>query len=753
MAEKHRSNSGDTHPVNKKFDDIIVESDPSKLFREERITTTLEENYMPYAMSVIVSRASPDIDGFKPSHRKLLYTMYKKGLLRGPRTKSANVVGETMKLNPHGDQAIYDTLVRLTRGNQALLHPYVDSKGNFGKQYSREMQCAAPRYTEVKLDKICEELFADMDRDAVDFVDNYDGTMKEPTLFPVTFPTILVNSTEGLAVGMATKICSFNLREVCEATCAYIDDKDCDLSHFIVAPDFSTGGTVIYSQSVLNQIIEEGRGSVKIRAKYRFDKKNNCIEIYEIPYTTVCETIMDDIVKLVKDGKIKEIVDVRDETDLGGLKITLDVRKNIDPDALMNKLYKMTSLQENFACNFNVLIDGRPQVLGVRGLLAEWVRFRIGCIKREIQFDIKTKSDKLHLLKGLEKILLDIDKAIKIVRETESDDLVIPNLMWGFGIDEIQANFVAEIKLRNLNKEYILEKTGDIARLIEEIDDLKDMLGKENRIRTLIKRQLRDVEKKYGKDRLTDIIHEDDVVTITKEELIDDYNLKLFLTRDGYFKKIPMIALRNNPEQKLKEDDEFTQEIEWHNKSEILFFSDKQCVYKFRIHELPDCKAASLGEYLVNTLDISGDERIIYMVPTDNYSGDMLFAFENGKVARVPLNAYETKTNRKKLINAYSDSSPIVDALHLSVPGDIVCATTNDRLVTLKSDLIPVKSTKSSQGVQVLKPKKDYKLKYMKKADNAGLADANAYRIRSIPSPGSFLKKDDQKAQQLSLLE
>ena len=385
-------------------------------------------------MSVIVSRAIPDIDGFKPSHRKLLYTMYKKGLLRGPRTKSANVVGETMKLNPHGDQAIYDTMVRLTRGNQALLHPYVDSKGNFGKQYSREMQCAAPRYTEVKLDKICEELFADMDRDAVDFVDNYDGTMKEPTLFPVTFPTILVNSTEGLAVGMATKICSFNLREVCEATCAYIDDKDCDLSHFIVAPDFSTGGTVIYSQSVLNQIIEEGRGSVKIRAKYRFDKKNNCIEIYEIPYTTVCETIMDDIVKLVKDGKIKEIVDVRDETDLGGLKITLDVRKNIDPDALMNKLYKMTSLQENFACNFNVLIDGRPQVLGVRGLLAEWVRFRIGCIKREIQFDIKTKSDKLHLLKGLEKILLDIDKAIKIVRETESDDLVIPNLMWGFGI-------------------------------------------------------------------------------------------------------------------------------------------------------------------------------------------------------------------------------------------------------------------------------------------------------------------------------
>ena len=743
----------DTEPKKGNFDNIIVDGDKSLLFREEKITTTLEDNYMPYAMSVIVSRAIPDIDGFKPSHRKLLYTMYRKGLLKGPRTKSANVVGETMKLNPHGDQAIYDTMVRMTKGNQALLHPFVDSKGNFGKQYSRDMQCAAPRYTEVKLDKICEELFSDLDKNAVDFVDNYDGTMKEPTLFPVTFPTILVNSTQGLAVGMATNICSFNLREVCEAACAYIDDANCDLAQYIQAPDFSTGGTVIYSASVMRQILEEGRGSVKIRAKYRFDRKNSCIEIYEIPYTTVSEAIIDDIVKLVKENKIKEVVDIRDETDLGGLKITMDVRKNTDPDALMNKLYKMTSLQENFACNFNVLINGRPQVLGVRGLLGEWLSFRIGCIRREIEFDIRSKSDRLHLLKGLEKILLDIDKAIRIVRETEKDDLVVPNLMWGFGIDEIQANFVAEIKLRNLNKEYILEKTGDIARLIDEIADLRDMLGKENRIRTLIKRQLREVEKKYGKDRLTDIIQEEDVVTVTNEQLIEDYNLKLFLTRDGYFKKIPMVALRNNPEQKLKEGDAITQEIDWHNKSDIVFFSDRQTVYKLKIHELPDCKAGSLGDYLANTLDISGDERIIYMCTTDNYSGDLLFAFESGKIARVPLEAYATKNNRRKLINAYSSVSPIVSILHLPVKTDIVCSTTNDRLITLDSDLVPLKTTKSTQGVQVLKPKKDYKLKYMVRAENAPVADPNVYRIKAIPSPGSFLKKEDSVNQQLSLLE
>jgi len=752
MAKKSKGESKAKPEERTVSESYVLKPESSSLFREERITDTLESNYMPYAMSVIVSRAIPDIDGFKPSHRKLLYTMYKKGLLKGPRTKSANVVGETMKLNPHGDQAIYETMVRMTRGNEALLHPFVDSKGNFGKQYSRDMQCAAPRYTEVKLDKICEELFADMDKEAVPFVDNYDATMKEPTLFPVTFPTILVNSTQGLAVGMATNICSFNLNEVCEAACAYIDDKNCDLTQYIQAPDFSTGGTVIYSESVMRHIMEEGRGSVKVRAKYRYDKKNNVIEVYEIPYTTVCEAIIDDVVKLVKEGKIKEIVDVRDETDLNGLKITFDVRRNIDPEGLMNRLYKMTSLEDNFSCNFNVLIDGRPQVLGVRGLLAEWLRFRIGCIQREIAYEIRTKSDRLHLLKGLEKILLDIDKAIKIVRETEKDDLVIPNLMWGFGIDEIQANFVAEIKLRNLNKEYILERTGDIEKLIEEIADLKDMLNKENRIRTLIKRQLREVEKKYGKERRSDIVHEDEVVHITKEELIDDYNLRVLLTKEGYFKKIPLSALRNNPEQKLKDGDEIVQDIEWHNKSDILFFSDQQTVYKFKLHELPEGRAAAIGEYLANTLEIQGDERIIYMCVTDNYAGEMLYAFENGKIARVPLEAYATKTNRRKLVNAYSAAAPIVDILHVTVKTDITCSTTNDRLITINSDLIPFKTTKTTQGVQVLKPKKDYKLKYMKRAEDAGLADPAAYRIRVIPSPGSFLKKDDQKNQQLSLL-
>ncbi|MBR5500936.1 MAG: topoisomerase IV, partial [Clostridia bacterium] len=681
------------------------------LFREEKITKTLEDNYMPYAMSVIVSRAIPEIDGFKPSHRKLLYTMYKKGLLKGGLTKSANVVGETMKLNPHGDQAIYETMVRMTRGNGALLHPFVESKGNFGKTYSRDMQCAAARYTEVKLAKICEELFSDIDKDAVEFVDNYDGTMKEPTLFPVTFPTILVNSNQGVAVGMATNICSFNLREICDATCAYIDHKDADLTQYIKAPDFSTGGTVIYNSDVMRSIIEEGRGSVKVRGKYRYDKKNNCIEIYEIPYTTTSEAIIDEIIKLVKENKIKDVLDIRDETDRQGLKIAMDVRKNIDPEGLMNKLFKMTSLQDNFACNFNVLIDGRPQVLGVRGLIREWLRFRIECIKRELAFEIKNKSDRLHLLKGLEKILLDIDKAIKIIRETDKEDLVIPNLMWGFGIDEIQANFVAEIKLRNLNKEYILNKTADIQRLIDEIADLKDMLSKENRIRTLIRKQLREVEKKYGQDRLTDLMQEDEVVVVTKDELIDDYNLRVFLTKEGYFKKIPLTALRSSPEQKLKDGDQIAQEIEWHNKADIIFFSDCQTVYKMKLHEMNDSKAGSLGDFLPNLLEMGEDEHIIFMSVTDNYSGELLLAFENGKVARIPFEAYATKTNRKKLINAYSGVSPIVDIIHLPVTADVTISSSNDRLITVNSQVIPLKTTKSTQGVQVLKLKKGCVLK------------------------------------------
>lgn len=724
----------------------------SKLFNEQKITETLEKNYMPYAMSVIVSRAIPEIDGFKPSHRKLLYTMYKQGLLTGKRTKSANVVGETMKLNPHGDQAIYETMVRMTRGNEALLHPYVDSKGSFGKVYSRDMAYAASRYTEVKLDKICEELFKDLDKDTVDFVDNYDGTMKEPTLFPVTFPTILVNANQGLAVGMATNICSFNLKEVCDAACAIIDDKTANLSAIIQAPDFSTGGTAIYKQKDINEIIESGRGSIKVRGKYRYDKKNNCIDIYEIPYTTTAEAIIDSIAELVKSNKIKEIVDVRDETDLKGLKITIDIRKNVDPDTLMNKLYMLTPMQESFSCNFNVLINGRPKLLGVRDLLIEWHIFRVCCVKRQLAFEIKAKEDRLHLLQGLEKILLDIDKAIKIIRETESDALVIPNLMWGFSIDEIQANFIAEIKLRNLNKEYIINKVSEIDKLKKEIADLKDTLGSEKRINELIKKQLREVAKKYGQPRKTDIIHEDEVVNVTQDEMIDDYNLKVFLTNESYFKKIPLTALRTSPEQKLKDEDFIVQEIDWHNKSDIIFISDKYVVYKCKLHEMPESKAGVLGDYLPNVLEMESDESIQYMIVTDNYSGNIIYAFENGKVAKVPLNCYETKTNRRKLINAYSDKSPLVSVIFTNQDIDVALISSNDRVLVFNSEVVPLKTTKNTQGVQIMKLKKGCKVASMKKLSDYPLKNPKGYTTKTLPAAGSFLKAEDMKVKQLSLI-
>lgn len=678
--------------------------------------------------------------------------MYKQGLLTGKRTKSANVVGETMKLNPHGDQAIYETMVRMTRGNEALLHPFVDSKGSFGKVYSRDMAYAASRYTEVKLDKICEELFKDLDKDTVDFVDNYDGTMKEPTLFPVTFPTILVNSNQGLAVGMATNICSFNLKEVCDAACAIIDDKKANLSSIIQAPDFSTGGTAIYKKKDIDEIIETGKGSIKVRGKYRFDKKNNCIEIYEIPYTTTVEAIIDSIADLVKSNKIKEIVDVRDETDLKGLKLTIDVRKNIDPDALMNKLYMLTPMQENFACNFNVLINGRPKLLGVRDLLIEWHIFRVGCIKRQLAFDIKAKEDRLHLLQGLEKILLDIDKAIRIIRETESDALVIPNLMWGFSIDEIQANFIAEIKLRNLNKEYILNKVSEIDRLKEEIADLKDTLSSEKRINDLIKKQLKEIAKKYGQPRKTDIIHEDEVITVTQDEMIDDYNLKVFLTNESYFKKIPLTALRTSPEQKLKDDDFIVQEIDWHNKSDIIFISNKYVVYKCKLYEMPESKAGVLGDYLPNILELESDERIQYMIVTDNYSGNIIYAFENGKVAKVPLNSYETKTNRKKLINAYSDKSPLVGVIFTMQDIDLAITSSNDRVLVFNSEVVALKTTKNTQGIQIMKLKKGCKVASMKKLSDFPLKNPKAYTTKTLPAAGSFLKAEDLKVKQLSLI-
>jgi len=717
----------------------------------QKIPETLEKNYMPYAMSVIVSRAIPEIDGFKPSHRKLLYTMYKMGLLTGNRTKSANVVGQTMKLNPHGDMAIYETLVRLTRGNGALLHPYIDSKGNMGRQYSRDMQFAAPRYTEVRLEKICEELFRDLDKNAVDFVDNYDGTMKEPTLLPATFPSILVNANQGIAVGMASNLCSFNLREVCEATIAYIKDENVDLLQYIKAPDFSTGGALIFNEKNMREIYETGKGSFKVRAKYNYDKKNSCIEIYEIPYTTTTEAIIDAIIELVKNGKIKDIIDVRDETDLDGLKITLDIRKSADPDTIMNRLYKLTPLEDSFSCNFNVLISGTPCVMGIRSILKEWVSFRVDCIKRQTLFDIEKKEAKLHLLLGLRKILLDIDKAIAIIRNTENDEQVVPNLMEGFGIDKLQAEFIAEIKLRNLNREYILDRVGEVDTLQKEIVDLKDIYGSEKRIKQIIMKQLGDVAKKYAQPRRTEIICETSIEEITQEHMIEDYNLKMFLTEQNYIKKIPLVSLRSNPEHKLKEDDTIIQELETHNKAELLLFSNRQTVYKMRIYDIPDCKASSLGEYLTNMLQLEEDERIIFMTATDNYSGWLLFSFENGKCAKITLESYATKTNRKKLANAYSDLSPLVDIRYLAEDTDLVAYSSINKVLVFNTAAINPKTTRDSQGVQVMKSKKGSRMCSVKTIEESGIRNPDYYRTKVIPAIGCYLRAEDLEDKQITI--
>ncbi|HHX18252.1 MAG TPA: topoisomerase IV [Clostridium sp.] len=720
---------------------------------EQKIVDTLESNYMPYAMSVIVSRAIPEIDGLKPSHRKLLYTMYKMGLLTGGKTKSANVVGQTMKLNPHGDMAIYETLVRLTRGNDALLHPYIDSKGNFGKYYSRDMKFAAPRYTEVKLEKICEELFRDLDKNTVDFVDNYDGTMKEPVLLPTTYPNILVNSNQGIAVGMASNICSFNLKEVCEATIAYLDNEEIDILNYLKAPDLPTGGQIIYNEKDIERIYSTGRGSFKLRAKYRFDKKNNCIEIFEIPYTTTTEAIMDGIIALIKNNKIKEIVDVRDETDLKGLKIALDIKKNTEPDILMEKLFRFTTLEDSFSCNFNILINGHPKVLGVKDVLKEWVIFRIECIKRQTAYDIGKKSDKLHLLLGLKKILLDIDKAIRIIRNTEEDALVVPNLMEGFGIDKLQAEFVAEIKLRNLNKEYILNRVSEIESLQNSINELKDILASEKKIKKIIIKQLKDVAKKYGKPRKTEIIHEEHIEEITHENLIEDYNLKLFLTKDNYLKKIALTSLRGNPEQKLKEDDEIIQEVEGRNKSELLLFSNRHTVYKLKLFEIEDCKASSLGIYLANLLELEEEEEIIYIAVTDDYKGYMIFAFENGKVAKIGLKSYETKTNRKKLANAYSDVSTLIYMSHILEDVELVAFSSLNKVLIFDTSKINAKSTRNSQGVQVLKAKKESAMTSVKTLEDTNIKDFDYYRTKNIPAVGYYLREEDEEDTQLKFLE
>jgi DNA gyrase subunit A len=719
-------------------------------YTEQPIIDTLKINYMPYAMSVIVSRAIPEIDGLKPSHRKLLYTMYRMGLLRGGKTKSANVVGQTMKLNPHGDQAIYETLVRMTTGNMALLHPLVESKGNFGRVYSRDMKYAAPRYTEVKLADISEALFRDIDKDTVDFADNYDGTMKEPVLLPAVFPNILVNPNQGIAVGMASNICSFNLREVCEAAIAYIQNDNVDLMDYLKAPDFPTGGQILVNRAELSKIYETGRGSIKIRARYRFDKKNSCIEIYEIPYTTTSEAIIESIAGIIKNGRVKDITDVRDETDLDGLTIAVDIRRSADPDEIMNKLFRLTTLQDSFSCNFNVLVDQKPMVLGVYGILDHWIQFRMSCIRRRSQFDIRKKSQRLHLLTGLSKILLDIDKAIAIIRKTEKDAEVIPNLMEGFLIDREQAEFIAEIKLRNLNKEYILKQTSDIERLKNEIEDLKDIIAREERVLDIICKELREISETYGTDRRSEIIGEDEVEQVTEEKLIEDYNVRLFLTRDGYIKKIPLVSLRSSGDQKLKEEDAIMMEQETRNKAELLLFSNKSAVYKMKVHELPDSKASMLGDYLPNILGLEPDERIISMHATDDFSGYMLFAFENGKVAKITLSSYATKLNRKKLTKAYSRLSPLVAMRHTAEDQDFAALSSIDKLLVFNTSEINPKSTRDSQGVQVLRSKKGSALVGFRPLSELGLTEPDYYRAK-IPAIGCYLRDKDKEDGQVSL--
>ena len=712
---------------------------------EQQIVETLEKNYMPYVMSVIMSRAIPEIDGFKPSHRKLLYTMYKMGLLSGQRTKSANVVGQTMKLNPHGDAAIYETMVRLTRGNGALLHPYIDSKGNFGKQFSRDMQYAASRYTEVRLEKIARELFLGIDEDTVDFVDNYDGQMKEPLLLPVTFPSVLVNMNQGIAVGMASNVASFNLREACLAAAACIDDESADIMGIMPAPDLPSGGQLIYSEKALRDVYETGRGSFRVRAKYSYDKKNSCVEITEIPYTTSVEAIIDSIVDLVKKGRVKDIVDVRDETGLSGLKIAVDIRKNADADELMHKLFRLTPLEDSFGCNFNILVGGKPRVMGVREILREWLAFRAGCLRRLLTFDAARKRERLHLLEGLQKVLLDIDKAIRIIRGTENDKEVAANLMAGFGIDQAQADYICEIKLRNLNKAHLLEKAGEADALRKDIAGIEQTLASEKRLRGLIKRQLEKVAKEYGKERMTEIVHEDDIVALPDDSFIEDYNARLFLTSQGYIKKIPLTSLRSSGEHKLKEGDFFVQELDIRNKQELLLFTDKGAVCKVKASELSESKASAMGEYLANVLRLAEGEKAIYVAATDNYEGCMLFGFENGKFTKVALSGYATKTNRKRLQNAYSTASPLVCIRWLAEGEDIdIVAISNlGKALVFSTAMVPVKTARGAQGVQALKEKRGSHMREALPLEASGIKDPGYYRTRNIPAIGRYLRGED----------
>lgn len=717
---------------------------------EQRITDTLEQNYMPYAMSVIMSRAIPEIDGFKPSHRKLLYTMYKMGLLNSARTKSANIVGQTMKLNPHGDAAIYDTMVRLSRGYEALLHPYVDSKGNFGKFYSRDMAWAASRYTEARLDRIAEELFRDIDKDTVDFADNYDNSMKEPALLPATFPSVLVNANTGIAVGMASSICPFNLQEVCETTIALMRDPEHVVISTLPAPDFPGGGAVILDPKAMEEIYSTGRGGIRIRSKYAYDKSANCIDVTEIPPTTTAEAIVEKVVDLVKQGKLKEVADIRDETGLSGLKITIDLKRGVDPEKLMQRLFKVTPLEDTFSCNFNVLIAGIPRVLGVRELIEEWTAFRIECVRRRTYYDLQRKKEKLHLLLGLQAILLDIDKAVAIVRGTEEESEVVPNLMIGFGIDEVQAEYVAEIKLRHLNREYILKRTAETAQLQKDIAELEAVLASKAKIKGIIIAELQNVVKKYAQPRKTAILYADDVITDEAEEEIPDYPVNYFFTRDGYFKKITPLSLRMSGEQKLKEGDQIVEHIEAGNNSDLLFFTDQCQVYKAKGVDFADSKASVLGDYIPAKLGMDAGENAVYMAVTAEYSGFMLFAFENGKAAKVEMSAYQTKTNRKKLIGAYSDKSPLSGILYLSEDLECVFQSSHGRILLVHSGAISSKSTRSTQGVAVMMLKRGHRLASVEPYQEGKFQNPNRYR-KKIPATGALLAAEDVEGEQLRL--
>ena len=718
---------------------------------EQAISETLEINYMPYAMSVIVSRAIPEIDGFKPSHRKLLYTMYKMGLLNGGRTKSANIVGQTMQLNPHGDAAIYETMVRLAKGNETLLHPFVDSKGNFGKVYSRDMAYAASRYTEAKLDPICAELFKDIDSDTVDMVDNYDATMKEPSLLPTTFPNVLVSPNQGIAVGMASNICSFNLKEVCDTAIALMDNPDHDILETMPGPDFSTGAELLYDDAATREIYSTGRGSFKLRAKWRYVKEGNLIEVYEIPYTTTTEVIMDKVAELIKAGKIKEIADMRDETDLNGLKLAIDLKRGVEPEKLMQKLFRLTSLQDSFPCNFNILIAGMPRVLGVGEILEEWTAWRMECVRRRIYFQIQKKEERLHLLKGLERILLDIDKAIAIIRETEMESEVVPNLMIGFGIDEIQANYVAEIKLRNINKEYILKQTKAIDDLEQEISDLQDILDSNRKLKSVIKKELKQVSDKFGKPRKTEIIYgAEEAQQEDEAEDIPDYPVTMFVSREGYLKKITPQSLRMSGEQKFKEGDALQFSVETTNRAELLVFTDQFQCYKTRLSDFEDGKASLLGDYLPQKLGMDPGEQVRYVIQAGDYKGFVLFFFENGKAAKVPLSAYETKTNRRKLTGAYCDKSPLVAAMAFSADEQIVLYSSDDRAMIISTALLLSKTTRNTQGVAVMGLNKKAVLKRVVTLEGSGIVNQSRYRCKNLPSKGSLIKEEDSPEKQIS---